>query len=149
MERDEILMTSRNHGESFDVLTKSPWKIASCPMSSAALCGMKSGTLAAWETTGQIQFTTVDAKTGVAGKLISPPGTARRKHPVVASNHRGETLLAWTEGTGWQKGGALAWHVFDANGEPTTEQGRVPDAVPVWGTVSAIARPDGSFVIFH
>ena len=149
MDRDEVLMVSRNQGERFDVLNRSPWSIAACPMSSAAFCESKAGVFAAWETTGQIQFAAVDTATGLAGKPASPPGTAKRKHPAIASNHRGEVLLAWTEGTGWQRGGALAWQVFDASGKPIGEKGRVADGVPVWGLVAAIARPDGSFVIFH
>ena len=149
MDRDEVLMVSRNQGERFDVLNRSPWSIAACPMSSAAFCETKSGVFAAWETTGQIQFASVDSASGAAGNPMSPPGTAKRKHPALASNHRGEVLLAWTEGTGWQRGGALAWQVFDANGKPIGEKGRVADGVPVWGLVAAIAKPDGSFVIFH
>lgn len=149
MDRDEVLMVSRNQGERFDVLNRSPWSIAACPMSSAAFCDTKAGVLAAWETTGQIQFAFVESASGTAGKSMSPPGTAKRKHPSIATNHRGEVLLVWTEGTGWQRGGALAWQVFDASGKPIGEKGRVADGVPVWGLVAAIAKPDGSFVIIH
>ena len=46
------------------------------------------------------------------------------------------------------KGGSLAWQIFDPSGNPTAEKGRVP-GVPVWGLVSAIAKPDGSFVIIY
>ncbi len=108
-----------------------------------------SSVFAGWETTGQIQFAIVDSASGMAVKPMSPPGDAKRKHPAVATNDRGEVLLAWTEGTGWQRGGALAWQVFDASGKPTDEKGRVADGVPIWGLVAAIAKPDGSFVIFH
>ncbi len=149
MDRDEVLMVSRNQGERFDVLNRSPWSIASCPMSSAAFCETKAGVFAAWETTGQIQFASVDSASGTASKPMSPPGAAKRKHPSIATNHRGEVLLTWTEGTGWQRGGALTWQVFDANGKPIGEKGRVADGVPVWGLVATIAKPDGSFVIFH
>jgi hypothetical protein len=71
-----------------------------------------------------------------------------RKHPVVALNGKGELLFAWTEGTGWNRGGALAWQVYDASGRPQ-EQGRLPGAVPVWGLAAAAARPDGSFLLVH
>jgi hypothetical protein len=72
----------------------------------------------------------------------------KRKHPSAAVGKNGEVLLAWTEGTGWQKGGSLAWQIFDANGNPAAEKGRA-SGVPVWGLVAAIAKPDGSFTIFY
>jgi hypothetical protein len=57
--------------------------------------------------------------------------------------------MAWTEGTGWQRGGAVAWQVFDANGKPTEEKGRLAEGVPTWSLVAAVAGGDGSFVIYH
>jgi hypothetical protein len=57
-------------------------------------------------------------------------------------------LLAWTEGTGWQRGGALAWQVFDKSGKPTSARGRVADAIPVWGLPTAVASDHG-FIIVH
>ena len=149
MDRDEILMASRDGGRRFETLNLSPWKVASCPMSSAAFCETKDSVFAAWETAGQIEFTRIDAATLKTGNIFSPPGAGRRKHPVLATNHRGETLLAWTEGTGWQRGGTLAWQVFNAGGQPTNEKGRIADAIPVWGLPAAVALPDGSFTLFH
>ena len=31
--------------------------------------------------------------------------------------------MAWTEGTGWQKGGSLAWQKFNREGEAVEEHG--------------------------
>jgi len=119
-------------------------------MSSAWLSSGQTGVVAAWETAGQVYFARFDPKTSALSSPISPPGTAKRKHPVAATNREGETLLAWTEGTGWQKGGSLAWQLFDRKGQPAAEaQGRVPEAIPVWGLVAAFAQPDGRFVIVH
>jgi hypothetical protein len=58
-------------------------------------------------------------------------------------------LLAWTESTGWQKGGDLAWQVYDKGGKPTAEQGHIVGGVPVWGLLSVIAGKDGNFTIYH
>ncbi len=146
--RDETVIVSRDHGKTFAVASEHRWKAATCPMSSAALVEGKGGTIAAWETAEQVYFTTVDAKTLRVAPIIAPAGMGKRKHPVVAVNNRGETLLAWTEGTGWQKGGSIAWQIFDSNGAPSAEKGRAP-GVPVWGLVAAVAKPDGTFVIFH
>jgi len=57
--------------------------------------------------------------------------------------------LAWTEGTGWQKGGTLAWCVFDVANKATREAGRVEGGIPVWGVPTAVATPDGRFIVIH
>lgn len=145
--RDETLLISRNRGKDFDIAFTHPWKVASCPMSSAFFSEAKAGVLAAWETEGQVWFARVNPQTLEVSEPLSPPGSARRKHPVAVGNAQGETLLAWTEGTGWQKGGAVAWQLYDKAGKPT-KKGRA-DGVPVWSLVASLARPDGSFVIIY
>ena len=70
------------------------------------------------------------------------------KHPAVAVNKAGETLLVWTEGTGWQRGGALAWQMFGADGKPAGAPQR-RDGVPVWGLAAAVAESDGSFTVIY
>jgi hypothetical protein len=80
---------------------------------------------------------------------VAAPGEARgRKHPAVAGNDRGESILVWTEGMGWERGGSLAWQVFDRNGRPTAAKGRAV-GVPTWSLVAVFARPDGGFTILY
>jgi hypothetical protein len=57
--------------------------------------------------------------------------------------------LVWTEGTGSNKGGALAWRVFDAAGRPTAERDRAEGGIRVWSLATVYARPDGGFTIVH
>jgi hypothetical protein len=147
--RDEVLLVSRDRGTTFEMANAHPWNVASCPMSSASLSESKTGALAAWETAGQVYFATANGKSLQVGKPNSPPGVAKRKHPVAVANSVGGLLLAWTEGTGWQRGGAVAWQLFDSEGKPTEEKGRLADGVPVWGLVAAVPRGDGGFTIFH
>src|SRR5258708_1766045 len=146
--RDEILLVSRQPGAEFGIANAHPWKATSCPMSSAALTEGKDRVLAAWETGEQVYFATVYPKTMQVSKPIAPAGSAKRKHPVAVSNAKGETLFAWTEGTGWAKGGAVAWQLYDENGHPSPEHGRA-DGVPVWSLVTAFVGLDGNFVIIY
>jgi hypothetical protein len=119
-------------------------------MSTYALADAPTGILAAWETDGQVQWLRMDPATGRRSDLVFAPGaTEQRKHPVIAANARGETLLAWTEGTGWNKGGGLAWQLFGRDQKPLVQgQGRVGD-VPAWSMGAVAVRPDGGFVIVY
>jgi hypothetical protein len=118
-------------------------------MSSYALAEAGAGVLAAWETDGQVYWARLDPATGKMSAPVAAPGEARdRKHPVVAGNARGETILAWTVGMGWNRGGGVAWQVYDRDGKPTAEKGRA-DGVPTWSLVAAFARADGSFAVIY
>jgi hypothetical protein len=148
--RDMHLLYSGDRARSFRDVLAHPWRTGNCPMSSEAFAEGAGKVLAAWETTGQVYFSRIDPATGEAGRPEAAPGAGRgRKHPAVAVNRPGEVLLAWTEGTGWQRGGALAWQVYGPDGRPTSERGRVEGAIPVWGLPAAVANADGTFLIFH
>lgn len=148
VDRDMILLTSKDRGQHFGEVRLDPWRFNACPMSTGSLFENGASILAAWETKGQVFFARIDRETGEPTSPISPSGEANtRKHPSLATNARGETLLAWTEGTGWQKGGSLAWQVFDRSGQPIGPRGTLAGGVSVWGSVAVIARPDGGFMI--
>src|SRR5262249_46791315 len=119
-------------------------------MSSLSLVEGPNGVLAAWDTQNQVYFGKIAPGSSEAPKPIAAPGNAsERKHPSVAANADGETILVWTEGTGWQKGGTLAWCIFDKSGKPTKESGRVDGGIPVWGLPTAVATPQGEFIVIH
>jgi hypothetical protein len=118
-------------------------------MSTMALVQGPNGVVAAWETDGQVYFTRSKAGTTTFSEPQAAPGNTRdRKHPTLAINARGEMLLAWTEGTGWDKGGSLAWQVYEKDGKPTDLKGRVDGGIPVWGLPTAVAT-DSGFMIVH
>jgi len=150
-ERGETLLISPRPGTEFEVAFSHPWNATTCPMSSATLSATTAGALAAWETPGEIFFAHIDPSSMKVSTPVSPvsPGAAqKRKHPVVVANKEGETLLVWTEGTGWSKGGSIAWQSFDQNDKPSSEIGR-SDGLPVWGLPTAFSKPDGGFVIIY
>ncbi len=150
VERGIYLLTSDDRGGHFQAASVHPWKANICPMSSASLSEASSGILAAWETKGQVYFSRLAPGSHEASPPIAPPGgNGDRKHPAVAGNARGETILVWAEGTGWEKGGSLVWQVFDRSGRPIGAEGRIEGGVPVWGIPTVVARPDGGFTIIH
>ena len=125
-----------------------PWELQACPMTTFALAETADGLVAAWETKQQIYVAALDPGTGGVSPPVAVPGVASRKHPSIAINAAGDRLLAWTEGTAWNRGGTMGWRLTDRAGtELAAAAGAGP--VPVWGLVSALAMPDGSFVILR
>ena len=148
VDRDELLLVSPKPGAEFEIANAHKWRSGTCPMSSATLTEAKEGALAAWETAGQVYYATVNPKKLQVSKPACPSGEASRKHPVAVANGKGDTLLVWTEGTGWAKGGAVLWQVYGADGTPKPEDGRT-DGLPTWSLATAFVKPDGAFVIVY
>jgi hypothetical protein len=150
LDRDIYLLSSKDHGQHFQGESIHPWRASMCPMSSASLSETSTDVLAAWETRGEVYFCRIDPETHKTTPALTPPSRHEgRKHPALAGNARGETILVWTEGTGWQKGGALVWQVFDRSGRATELKGRIDDGVPVWGLATVVAGPDQGFTIIR
>jgi hypothetical protein len=147
--RDMYLLTSADHGVSFQGEDVGRWDINSCPASTAACAQGARGVLTAWETKGQVYWARIDPEPGKRSLPVAASGASgNRRYPAVAGNVQGETILVWTEGMSWERGGSLAWQVYNTAGEPTAEKGRA-DGVPTWSLVAVFARPDGGFTIVY
>ncbi len=126
-----------------------PWELRQCPMSMFALAEDASGGIvAAWETEKQIFLSSLDAGRETFSTPVAMSGSGVRRLPSVAINASGARLVAWTEDTAWQRGGIVAWQLFDAACRPLGAARGVGE-VPVWSLVAAVTRPDGSFVVIH
>jgi hypothetical protein len=149
-ERGMYLLTSRDKGLSFKGRRIDNWHLSSCPMSSATMTADSDRRpVAAWENNGQVFFGTLDQSMSKGPAAIPASGeTGKRKHPTIATNAAGETILVWTEGTGWKRGGTLAWQVFDRSGKPAAEKGTAP-GVPVWGLATVVTEDGGDFTIIY
>jgi hypothetical protein len=145
-QRDMHLLVSRDHGDTFAEVMSDAWPVGQCPMSSAAFATGGQGIYAAWESKGQVfgAFSPPDSKAFAPPVALAP--TKGSKHPALAVNQRGEAVVAWAEGTGWQKGGGVAFRALDSTGHPTGETTSVAD-LPVWSYPAIYARPDGRFVV--
>jgi hypothetical protein len=145
--RDMYLLTSDSPTTSFSGRLLHRWEINACPMSSASFTQVGGGVYAAWETGGQIYWGSVRRPGATEVFPASLPGS-KSKHPVLAGNRRGEILIAWTQGTGWQRGGDLVWRLFDHQGRPLTAVQVLP-GIPAWSFPAAWARSDQNFTILY
>ena len=120
--RDIYFLTSNDRAKSFHGNLLHKWNINACPMSSMDFAENGKTLVGAWETGGQVYWTRWDRDTMRSSQPVPAPGEGKgRKHPRLAVNQNGEVLLVWTEGTGWQKGGSLAYQIYDRAGQPTAE----------------------------
>ena len=143
--RGQRLLTSHDTGHTFTDDLIHPWELGACPVSTTTLSEGPSGVTVAWETEGQVYFTGVDQRE----VHVSPADKAGtyRQHPAVAVNHRDETLLVWVEGAGLRSGGALHWQLFDADGQPLSDESQATETVPAGSVPFALAPADGSFLV--
>lgn len=145
--RDIYLLTSSDRGKTFQSRLIHEWNIGACPMTSMSFVQRAHDVVGAWETQGQIWSATINGA-NVGTPRPAPATGEKRKHPRLAVNERGDTILVWTEGTGFQKGGSLAWQVYDAAGKPMGDRGTAP-GLPASSFASVFARPSGEFVILY
>ena len=146
--RDIYLLHSTDRGENFSSALLHPWNINACPMSSMSFVESRGEVIGAWETQTQIYFAPLSSGIEVAkNRIAAPPGEhPKRKYPSLAVNRRGETLVAWVEGSGWGKGGAVGWQIFDRSGRPSVAA-TAQKMLPAWTFPAAFALPDGRFAI--
>lgn len=147
--RDVHLLRSNDAGQTFRDLVSDPWKVGQCVMSTSSGASSAKGTVLAWETTEQIRLARFAADGTDVGNPTSVPGpTKGRKHPSVAMDAAGHFLVAWAEGTGWNRGGSVAWQAFDADGNPVAGAVGRADGLPVWG-LPAVAAVGNHFVVVY
>jgi hypothetical protein len=142
--RDELWLKSTDFGKTFSMQHVSPWKIGTCPASSASFSFSKDFAVGAWE-----DEKGVVAKIAKGGDFVDlrPEGTKKQKHPTLATHPRGEVLLTWVEDAGWGKEGTLACQGFDASGRAMGAAVRKP-GLPAWSFGAALAEQDG-FVVYY
>jgi len=145
--RDIYLLSSKDRGRSFQGKLLHRWSINACPMTSMDFAESANSVLGAWETGGQVYWTHVTGES--AGNPIAAPGEGKgRKHPRLGVNARGEVLLAWTEGTGYQKGGSFAYQLYDRAGRAIGEKKEVP-GIPAMSFAAVVPGADDGFSIVY
>ncbi len=145
-QRDSYVFVSEDQGNSFKEILVDPWEIPACPASVYTFSETPGGTFVTWRTVREIHMAKVEE---TIMKITPPPAKQGRRVPVVAGNEKGETLLAWAEGTNFAKSADLRWQVYDSRGLPTREKGLAEGAFSRWGFAAAFAKRNGDFVIIH
>lgn len=143
--RDIYLLSSTDHAAHFSDRRLHPWTINACPMSSMDFAEGAGKVEAAWETGGQVYFENVD--TPSAQPIRAPGPDKGHKHPRLSIGPNGETLLAWTEGTGWGRGGSIAWQVYDGAGAPMSLKGSEA-GLPAWSFAATLATRHGFLIVY-
>ena len=146
--RDIYSLVSRDRGGTFTGGRVHAWKLNACPMTSMAIAQSGSRIMRAWETEGNVHASGIGAGTDFQAPPTDSSKPLQRKHPRLSTNKEGMTLLVWTDGTAWMRGGSLAWQLYDAAGQPTNVK-RLRPGVPVWSFVAVAPRPDGGFTIIY
>ncbi len=141
--RDMTLLIGHEPGKARESVV-GPWKIGQCVMSSAAFTQTLKGVLGAWEAQSNIFVGPLDGKSD-AHKIARH---ARQRHPSIAVNKAGDTLVAWSENTGWKKGGRLAWQILTQKPTDTATHGGKA-GMPVWSFTAAYALKNGDFEVIY
>ena len=143
--RDMQLLSSSDFGKTFRAALADPWNVGQCVMSTSSAARTRGLTLAAWETQKQIHVAALDGAGARRGPDAVPGRGDNRKHPALAVAPDGRYLVAWTEGTGWNKGGAVAWQVYGADGRPLPSGAGRAEGLPAWSLPAAFVAADGGF----
>lgn len=125
-----------------------PWNLAACPMTTFALAQTRDTLVGAWMSEQQIYTAGLDPATRIASAPSPMSGNAVRNHPAVAVNAAGVRLFAWIEGANRSRDGSVAWELRDRKGTRLDTR-HDAGAIPPLSLIGAVARADGSFVLFY
>jgi hypothetical protein len=142
--RSELWLKSTDAAKTFQIVQEDPWRIATCPASSASFDLQSQTQVGVWETDGRV----------VGGLLrdgkrveLRAGGDAKQKHPRAMVNAQGEVLLTWVEDAGWGTTGTLVTQVFGSEGKAKGERIR-KTGLPAW-SFGAAYEDEGDFVVLY
>ncbi|HYD01781.1 MAG TPA: sialidase family protein [Phycisphaerales bacterium] len=147
--RDMRLLRSCDGAKTFADVRLDPWKLDTCPMTTASAAPLRPGAVAAWETQQRIRWATLRADGKPVEAHDVATGGKGQRYPAVAVDAAGRVMVAWTEGMRWNTGGKACWQVFDSAGKPIADAAGEVEGVAPWGLVAAAPRPGGGFFVFY
>jgi hypothetical protein len=123
-------------------ISKTLWKIDTCPMTYYTVSRHGDGFTAVWPTKGEIFFARLDAKGNLLlpGEIKTPGRSGMRTGMVALDAPNGSTLVAWRQEN------CVKWQLYDAKGQPSGSVGSTKSA----GTgVAGVVDKSGHFLLFR
>jgi hypothetical protein len=122
--------------------TVGEWIINTCPVSSNNL----NGSWLAFE--NEARLFTVDLASSVKAMPLRA-STVRQKHPVMATNRRGQRLVVWGEAGGYFAGGKLQTQLYDANNKPVNTPDYSSRVIKEYSVAAVVSGRDDNFLILY
>ncbi|HEY9719633.1 MAG TPA: hypothetical protein V6C69_19295 [Trichormus sp.] len=142
--RNTNMLISRNGGATFSSECVQEWQSNVCPGTSFSIATASGDVVGAWETKGHLFFAKL---ADIPLHIKAAPNGSEQRYPSLSLGRDGSTLLTWTKGAGWQKGGTLQWQAYDHDFHPVGSQGSSGDT-PVWSFSSAVALNGNHYAIY-
>jgi hypothetical protein len=122
-------------------ISRTPWKIETCPMTYYTISRAGTGYVAAWPTKGQVYFARLnpDGTPSLTGEVKTPGTTGMRAGLLALGASDGATLIAW------KNKDVLGWQLYDSNNQP---QGAPGSAASPGNGAAAVVLGDGRFLVF-
>jgi len=123
-------------------ISKTPWKIDTCPMTYYSIHRTRSGLQVIWPTQRQVFLAALDesGRLKTPGEVQSIGLSGMRTGMTTVSNQRQQTLAVWNSDN------RISWQVFDEKMQPTSETGSVETTGK--GVAAFVDSNDG-FVVLH
>jgi hypothetical protein len=139
--RGTVLVKSTDYGKTFTAAYVDDMQSGTCIMSSYAIAATPAGYVIGLESKGHVRTFRDE------GKPTNFREAGDGKYPALAVNAAGDLLVARAVGTGWNKGGTIAWQIFSPDGKPGA-RGDAKD-LPAWSYPAAVALRGGDFLIVY
>ena len=122
-------------------LSRTPWKIETCPMTYFTISRAGTGYVAAWPTKGQVYFSRLDqdGAASLTGEIKTPSTAGMRTGLLALGASDGATLIAW------KNKDVLGWQLYDLNNQP---RGAPGSAASPGNAAAGVVLRDGKFLVF-
>ncbi len=143
--RDSFVLSSSDHGQSFQPTPLDNWQLRACPGSAYSFAKTADETFVSWRTENEIYLTGLGNH-----RPFSPPGkVSKRRAAILGYNLKGEVLVTWSEGENFNKPHDLKWQLYNAAGEAIGSPGIHKNAFKRWGNSAVYADSKGNFTILY